>query len=162
MQIKLLGKLKTSCGYHFKSHKIFLQSKRGSYNGHCKCSGSIIGEVKDLDKEVITATCTLTKGTKPCGKRYLRNPQRMKMAQKLYEENICSSVYRAKQADELMAEEDPESGLLYSTKVLQNAKNEYVKSVCLHKNPMTALAIQVGKLKNILRFLAQNPLIIFM
>ena len=161
VQKKLWEKQRVSCGYNFKSHKIFMNSNRGSFDGHCKCGGSIFGEFKDLDKEIITSVCTITKGKKKCGKRYCRNPERKKIARELHEKNICPSIYRPEKADEIMDEGDPEPGHLYSAKVLRDAKNEYAQELLIHKDPILALAIlQTNDLKNVIRFLSLNPFLL--
>lgn len=163
IQKKVWEKSKTSCGFNFKSHKIYVESNRGKFDGCCNCGGTITGELINLNAEIVTAICTLTKGTKKCGKRYLRNPERDRVAKHLYDNNICPSVYRANQANDYIQEGDSEPGFLYSTKVLQGAKSEYAKSQYLYENPIIALAmLQLGELKNVIRFLSWNPFFVFL
>lgn len=73
--------------------------------------------MNNINDKISTVIYTVTKRTKQCGKRYLRNPERIKNAKDLYNTNIYLTVYRENQAEELMYEEDSEPLFLYSKKV---------------------------------------------
>jgi len=75
-----------------------------------------------------------TKGTGTCGKRFLRNPERLEIGKILWDRHLTAEVYRAEQAQELMVVNDREPSYLYKAKTLRNVKEEYSRYLCFDKD----------------------------
>lgn len=89
--------------------------------------------------EEVSIKCTIFEGTGKCGKRYLREPTRKLIAQQLCSKPV--DIYRSEEADQLMEPGDPEPPHIYKASVLHTAKQQYLQSNYLDKDPLTALRI---------------------
>jgi len=101
--------------------------------------------------------CKRTKGIGTCGKRFLRNPERLEVGKILWDRHLTAEVYRAERAQELMVINDPEPHL-YEAKTLRSVKEEYSRHLCFDKDPIKSLLIaQETTYQNMIHNLGLNP-----
>lgn len=154
---KLWSSYKIKCGYNFKRNKVY--NNIITIEGKCNCGSVINGVINNVNLETDNImNCTRTKGTGICGKRFLRNPERLEIGKMLWDRHLTSEVYKAERAEELMAIDDPEPPHLYKAKTLRNVKQEYSEYLCFDKDPLKSLLIgQETTYKNMIHNLGLNP-----
>lgn len=84
---KLWNVHKITCAYNFKRNKIY--NSTITINGKCNCGSIINGVINNLNfdnKNIMI--CERTKGTGKCGKRILRNPERAKIGEILWDKHL--------------------------------------------------------------------------
>ena len=94
---------------------------------YCNCGGTLKCKIK-ASQNCAKFYCVLTFGTKQCGKRYLRQPQRKMIAKTVCKESTVK--FNARQAKLLMSEGDPEPPHLFSNNVINVAKYEEKMQIC--------------------------------
>jgi len=154
---KIWQATKISCAFNFKRHKLLRNAESGYACGTCKC-GSVIKCVINNSEELVTKLkCIYVEGQGHCGKRYLRNPIRQAVVEKL--QGTSAAKYRIEMAENLMQEDDDkEPPCLYSTNVLRVAKHEITQKNYIDKDPLKALHLmKLGSLKNIIHTIGLNP-----
>lgn len=76
IQKKMWEKFRISCAYNFRNSRISLTSGTGTVSGECKCGSVYTGLISDTGKEVVTVECSMTRGSRKCGKRPCRSSER--------------------------------------------------------------------------------------
>lgn len=107
--------------------------------GTCKCGSHLQCVIQNEHAQEVFLKCKIVKGTGKCSKRYLRAPLRKLIGQELCTKPV--EVHRAENANKLMLSGDPAPPHLYDSSVLHVAKNEYIKSKLLDKDPVNAICI---------------------
>lgn len=154
---KIWETTKLSCAFNFKPVKLECDGESGYVYGTCKC-GSLIKCAIDNTNEITTKiNCKFIKGEGRCGKRYLRNPIRQTIVQKLQGASVMK--YRAEMVENLMQSNDNiEPPHLFSANVLRVAKYDVTQANYFDKDPIKALQImQLGPLQNIIHNIGLNP-----
>lgn len=88
-------------------------------------------------------TAVLKQKTGKCGKRELREPYQNKVAKVLIYKSV--ERFRVENAEKMMNRDDPESPTPPKSSVLHVAKNQYLESLYLEKDPVVA----ISKLKRV-------------
>ncbi|CAD6215159.1 GSCOCG00011169001-RA-CDS, partial [Cotesia congregata] len=108
--------------------------------GYCQCGSILYGIINNEDtKKQVEFTCTITKGSGKCGKRWLRGKKREDTVAEMGEKTV--NVYRAEKAEEKMEHGEQEPPNLPSSPVLRTARYEERKKKFLHTDPIQALQI---------------------
>lgn len=140
MTEKLWNAYKIKYAYNFKRNKVY--NNTVTIEGKCNCGSLINGIINDLNlKNNNIMICERTKGTGTCGKRYLRNPERLEIGKILWDRYLTTEIYRTERAQELMTIDDPEPPHLHKAKTIRNVKQEYSQCLCYDKDPLKSLLI---------------------
>lgn len=105
----------------------------------CRCGSYLQIVLKfNRDPKQVFFECTITLGSlKNCGKLWLRDAKRRKVAETLQHKPV--EKYRAELARELMVPGEPEPPTLPSAPVLRQARYQLAKEKYIHEDPMMAL-----------------------
>lgn len=155
---KIWAATKITCGFNFKYHKLLRSGEYGYANGTCKCGVVIKCDIDNSIANNLTTkiSCTFIEGKGRCGKRYLRRPIRDNIAEKL--KKTTAMAYRTELAENLMSTSDTaEPPHLFTTNVLRVAKKKIIEEDYLDKDPLKALLMQLGSLRNIIHNIGLNP-----
>lgn len=157
---ELWNAVKLKCGFQFRNLKLRNDGKLCTIRGKCRCGTSMVGEIDASNEESTFAEfkCTLrtADANGMCGKRYLRNPLRQRVARELQHKSAV--VYQAEKANELKREGDPDPPHLYSLPVLNTAKKELKASKFLTPDPIISLGIKKSySLRNDIQSIGLDP-----
>ncbi|CAH1163403.1 unnamed protein product [Phaedon cochleariae] len=150
---------KVKCGFNYEYNYVTSDTTHAKIKGHCDCGNIINVDLMKQSDDKVRIECRITNIFKVkgiCGKRYLREPLRTKMVEKL---KIKSTVvFRSEEANKLMEEGDVEPPHLYRAEVLSTAKNQIISKTYLSKNPITALHfLKVGSLQGSIHNIGLDP-----
>lgn len=129
--------------------------------GCCDCGTELkIKITRDPKRVVLDCLFKIKKGK--CGKRELREPYRTNVAKTLIHKSVAR--FRVESADKLMNRDDPEPPILPKSTVLHVAKNRYLESLYLDKDPVVAISKlkRVGETENkyAIRNIGYDPFIV--
>lgn len=107
--------------------------------GSCKCGSKFEAKLESDGVTDVHFNCQMTRGNtnKKCGKGYLRKTERKKVGEELQKENV--HVYRARKANELMRQGDPEPPILPNSKTLHVVKNRGLQESYRDPDPVRAI-----------------------
>lgn len=126
------------CGYNFKNNYFNSEVTWGHFVGKCKCGSEIDCKV-ERNEDIMSINCSTTKGTKECGKRYIRGTARENFGKQL--QTKSAHVIRADLADELMNYGDCEPSHLPKASTLREIKHQATVANFLDVDLMKSLEI---------------------
>lgn len=148
----------STCSFKFKNHWLN-NDYSGRIIGKCKCGIEYEGCILNFLSEnvLITNTIVLKKTGEKCGVDYLRGEKRKTIAQEMVESNRLPAVMEALQADEVKKRRR-NPATLYTSRVLSNAKSQYVRSKHIDKCPFRSLQLlSLGDYKEYILSLSFRP-----